>query len=137
MIRAIAPRRVSGPLTSSSRQFTKASALKSNYPLFTAQPPCGSGLPRLASRRSPSSGVGLFLEVSAGDELLLQILRIVDDGRHDEPRIAIRLIGAIEILGKDRIAAIRHTVLAQISGAHVGGNHFEGTPARWRSPKRR
>src|SRR5689334_712235 len=125
MIHVTAPRRVSGPPTNLSKQFTKAWRRKNNPTLA-----------RFACSRSPSSCVGLPLEVGARDELLLQILRIVNDGGDDQPRIAIRLVSAIEIFRHSCVTAIRHTVLAQISGTHPRGDHLQRTCA-WLSRSNR
>jgi hypothetical protein len=46
----------------------------------------------LARRGSPLRVVRLLLEIGARDELLLQVLRVVDNGRDDEPVTGIWLL---------------------------------------------
>src|SRR5438552_7048896 len=49
---------------------------------------------RRAGGRIPSGSIGLLAEVGASDERHVQVLRVLDDGRDDQPGVAVRLHGA-------------------------------------------
>ena len=66
--------------------------------------------------------------MSACDEFVGEILRVIDDCGHGEPfRSVIRV--SIEILGDNRVFAVGHAVFSQVSGAHMRRDHFQRTPA--------
>src|SRR6185503_6466936 len=89
-------------------------------------------LARFARRRTPLGIVRLFLEVRAGHELLREVGRIVDHGRHDEPLARLRMGDLGVVLGDLRVLTVRHTVAPQPSGKEVARRHFERAPSRWR-----
>ena len=68
--------------------------------------------------------------MSARDETRGQIFRIVDLGDNDEPLLGIRCGQAPIILGHNGVPAVRDAVLAQVSGAQVGGHNFEAAGSR-------
>src|SRR5579864_7723305 len=82
-------------------------------------------LPRRASRGAPLRSIRFFLEMGAGEELLRQILRIVYDRADDQQDLAVRLRDFVEILREYGIGAVRNSVLAQISGLHMGCHHMQ------------
>src|SRR5437016_378915 len=86
---------------------------------------CVRDLPGCAGLRIPSLRIRQFLEVRTADELSGEILRILDHGGDDQQRTAVSFIGAMEILGDDRIRAIRHTVLLQVTRPHVRADDFQ------------
>src|SRR5580765_3961557 len=86
---------------------------------------------RRAGSGIPAAGVGLFSEMRAHHETLGQVLRILDDGRHDEQLSAVALWSDIEVLGHDRALAVGDTVLPQVSRSHVLRHDLEGS-TRWR-----
>src|SRR5438094_9744965 len=57
----------------------------------------GAGSSRATRHGIPTGGVGLLFEVGACDEWLSQILRVIDDGLHNEPGIAVWLCDAIKV----------------------------------------
>ena len=67
----------------------------------------------------PTGGVGQLFEVGACDEWLSQILRVIDDGLHNEPGIAVWLSDAIKVFRYDRVCAIRNAIPSQISSART------------------
>src|SRR4029079_10438828 len=76
---------------------------------------CGTGL-----RRPLTCGrVGQLLVVRAADEWSGQVLRIFDDVRDDQPRIAVGFGGSGEVFSQHRVRAVRHAVLLQIAGLHA------------------
>ena len=77
-----------------------------------------SHLLRGAGRGVPPGRIGEFSEVRACDERLVQIHRVINDRRNDEIVVAVGLLGDVEVLRDNRIAAIRNTVFAQVSGPH-------------------
>src|SRR5437867_6470165 len=73
---------------------------------------------RLAGTWAELRPVRLFPEVRAGDELVSQVLRIVDDCRNGEPfGPVVRM--PIQVLGQDRILAVGYAILAQVSRPQV------------------
>ena len=76
------------------------------------------------ARHDAEHGVGLqaepsgtFLKCELVTKRDVEILRILDDRRHDQPRVAVRLGGAVEVLGQPRVRAVGHAVLPQSSRA--------------------
>src|SRR5439155_11361347 len=76
--------------------------------------------------------VRFFPEVRARNERLLEVLWVVDDGRHREPLIAVRFVVAVEVLGDHRALAVRDAVLPQVSGFQVRRDDLEGAEPRRR-----
>src|ERR1700680_4684127 len=74
-----------------------------------------SKLFRRADRRAPLRSIRFFLEMGAGEKLLRQILRIVDDRADDQQCLAVRFRDLVKILGEHRIGAVWHSILAQVS----------------------
>src|SRR2546426_1807873 len=87
-------------------------------------------LPRTTRLRIPSSSICLLSEMRARDEFLIEICWIINDGRDDEPGIAVRLDGAIVILRHNGFFAVRNAVLSQISRTYPGRHNFQRT-AGW------
>src|SRR6187455_1977600 len=82
-------------------------------------------LHRLTRTRAPLGAVRLLLEVTAGHEVLVQVPRVGDDGRDDEPLVVVRRLEAIEVLGEGRILAVGHAVLAQPPRGQARGRHLQ------------
>src|ERR1051325_4696880 len=78
-----------------------------------------------AGRGAPLRTVGFLLEVRAGDEVGIQILRVGHHGRHDEPLVAVRRGEAIEVLGDHRVLAVGHAIFPQPAAAQVISDHLE------------
>src|SRR5687768_2116845 len=72
---------------------------------------------------------GFLLEVRARDERLRQVLRVLDDGRHDKPVGRNGVSKAREVFGHGRALAVRHAIGAKPAGEHVGGRDLQSTPA--------
>src|SRR5258705_11897016 len=85
---------------------------------------------RLAGTWAELRPVRFFSEVCAGDELVGQVLRIVDDRRDGEPFGPIVRM-PIEVFGQDRILAVGHAILAQVSRPHVRCDDFQRAALRW------
>src|SRR5712671_3583552 len=88
----------------------------------------------LTRRRVPLRAVLLQLEVRAGDEGQLQVLRILDDGADEEDDVAVRL-GAdlVEVFRDGRGRAVRHAVLAKVAVAEVRRGDKERAATRRRA----
>src|SRR6266550_6990013 len=94
-------------------------------------------------RRVPPGRVRNLLEVRVHDERFYQVSRIGDHRGHHEPGVVrVRVRERIEVFLQERVAAVRHTVLLQISRTHSVGHHLEiirflplfpcdDQPARW------
>src|SRR5436309_11613652 len=70
----------------------------------------------------------------AADKSRIQILRIFHDGNNDQPLVAVRFFGEIEVLGQDGILAVRDAVFLQVSSLHLSGHDFQGSAARSSAP---
>ena len=72
----------------------------------------------------PLRAVRLFLELGAQIERPVQIRRILEDRRHDEPDVAVRVRRQpIEMLGERRVLAVRDAVVPQIAVAEIRRLH--------------
>src|SRR5688500_8702235 len=69
---------------------------------------CLLTLRRPARCRIPFGVVGLFLEVRARHELLREVGRVVNNGRHHEPFARLRIRHLAEVLGDLRVLAVGH-----------------------------
>jgi hypothetical protein len=70
--------------------------------------------------------------LAAARRLDTKILRIVDDGCDNEPHVSIRCgFGDSEILGYDRLLAIRNTVRLEISRPDMGCNNFQASASKF------
>ena len=65
-----------------------------------------------------------------GDVGFDQVLRIGDDNRHVEPRIAVWRREAIEVLLQPGIGAVGNSVLSQVAGPETSRDHSELPLAR-------
>ena len=74
-------------------------------------------LSRRAGSGIPAGSIGKLLEVCARDERRIDIHGIVDGCGHDEPRIAVWGLMAVEIFGHDRVRTVGNAVLAQVARA--------------------
>src|SRR2546426_5599702 len=70
--------------------------------------------------------------MTADNERLTQIRRILDNGLNDQPGFAVRFIGTIKIFGDHGLVAVGHTIPAKVSWFHFGGNDFD-RPAQYRA----
>ena len=61
----------------------------------------------------------------ASNERTGEVLRVVDDGGEDQPRVSVRFGGAAEVLGQYGVRAVRHAVFLQIAGPHVRRDHLQ------------
>src|SRR5579862_1443951 len=50
-------------------------------------------------RRIPLGGVGFLLEMGAGDEGTVQVLRVLDNGRNNQVGNAVGFVGAVVVFG--------------------------------------
>src|SRR5262249_5870955 len=82
-------------------------------------------LARRASRGIPLRSVRLQLEVRAREELACDVNWVLEDFLDDQVGSAVRLCDAIEVFGHGGLVAIRHAVLAPISGPHVGRDRLK------------
>src|SRR5688572_1117850 len=74
--------------------------------------------------------VGRFLlEVRARDERLRQVLRVLDDGRHDKPVARNGVSETCEVFGHGSTLAVRHAIRTQPAGQHVPGRDLQSAPA--------
>src|SRR5437870_3530635 len=84
-----------------------------------------SDLPGRAGRRIPTGLIVLLLKMTADDEWLSQIRRVLDYGLNDQPGFAVRLIGAIKIFGNHGLVAVGYTVPAEVSRFHFRGDDLD------------
>src|SRR5580765_3133018 len=89
-------------------------------------------LPRLggrirpARRRTPLRAVRLFLELGAQIERTVEVRRILEHRRHDEPDIAVRgRRQPVEVLDERRVLTVRDAVVSQIAIAEIRRLHAE------------
>src|SRR5262249_45270909 len=80
---------------------------------------------RRAWRWIPFGAVRLLLEIRTRHVLHLQILRVVDERSYHQPLIAISFFVNVPILRQHGVGTVRHAVLSQISGAHVGRDDLQ------------
>src|SRR5688572_14772328 len=92
--------------------------------------------PRLERRRDPHAR-GLHFAVSASflncerAEFLRQVLGIVDDGGHDQPRpVVVWKCEAVEEFLDGGALAVRHSVRPQVPRCQIRGDHFERSASR-------
>src|SRR5687768_13443711 len=86
--------------------------------------------PCAAETGRPASGVRLPLEVRAVQIGLRQVLRLLNRGRNDQVRVAIRLGDAIEILRQRGLRTVRDAVLPQVPGPEIGSDDLQRTGQR-------
>src|SRR5712691_2407785 len=77
----------------------------------------------------PTGSLGKLLELRARDEALRQIPRIVDDRGDNQPLVAVGRRVAVVVLRQDRIPAVWHAVLTQVSRTHVGCDDLQTASA--------
>jgi hypothetical protein len=87
--------------------------------------PNGDGLLHGAGRRIPSGLIVLLLEVTADDERLIKVRRVLDNRLDDQPGFTVRLIGAVKVFGDHRLVAVWHTIPAKVSRFHFGSDYFD------------
>src|SRR5205807_1392267 len=81
---------------------------------------------RRTRRGMPAASVGLALEMRARDKRLSQISSIVHNRRNDEPLVAVRLAwDGVKVFSENRVVAVRHAVLPQISSDHRSRGDFQ------------
>src|SRR4051812_21565309 len=91
-------------------------------------------LRRLTRHRMPDAVVDL-LEVGAACVPRGEIARILHDGGHYHPLVAIGFAGDVEILGDARLFAVRHAVLLQVPRPEARRHHGQlPAPARTGAP---
>src|SRR4051794_7275102 len=91
-------------------------------------------LRRLTRHRMPDAVVDL-LEVGTACVARGQIARILHDGRHDDPLVAVGFAGDVEILGDAGLFAVRGAVFLQVSRPQVRCPPRQlPAPARTRAP---
>src|SRR5688572_3430429 len=79
---------------------------------------------RRARGRIPLAAVGFFLELERSKEGRGQVGGIVDLCL-DREVLEVFVLDDVEPLRQDSVLAVGNTILAQISGAHVGRNDFQ------------
>src|SRR5436309_16006733 len=84
----------------------------------------------------PARLIILFSKMSARDERLVQVHRIIDNTGNDEPTIAVRLIGAIVVFRQHGLITIRYAVLPEIAGPHLRRDNLQAARQCWFSPSR-
>src|SRR5215468_857730 len=78
-----------------------------------------------AGRGIPSLLIGNLLEVVRRSVRSGQVLRIGDDRRNEQPRIAVRLLESVEVLLQRGVLAVRSPVLPKVTGLHLRRHHAE------------
>ena len=68
---------------------------------------------------------------------VVQVYRIFDDGRQDEPRVAVGLEGAAHVLGLHGAGAIGHPVLLKIARLGVSRHHLQAADVQIRRRRSR
>ena len=81
----------------------------------------------------PFRSVGLLLELRTHGKRLAEVLRIVDDGGHQQHLATAWDRRDIEVFRNSRVLAVRHAILAQISGPQVSRRYLQ---RRWLFPLR-
>src|SRR5262245_6560699 len=70
-------------------------------------------------RNLPFRPVRLALEMRAPRVSGVEILRILDDGGHDQIRVAVRFVDPAEILGDHGVGAVWDAVALQVARTHA------------------
>src|SRR5271169_835282 len=73
----------------------------------------------------PIRTVWFLFKVRAGDELLREILRIVNQRLYNQILLPVGLLDRVEIFCHQGIRAVRYSILAQIAGSEPRGHHFK------------
>src|SRR3984957_18861199 len=82
----------------------------------------------------PLGAIRFQPEVRARDERLVQVLGIVDRCAEQQVDRTVRLRAEpVDVLGDERVLAVRHAALPQAALALVGRGHLDGPP--WRGPR--
>src|SRR5262245_20437085 len=102
---------------------------------FCQAPTCDRGvsITRLLCRAGsgiPPSGVGKLLEVRGADVRPGEINGIIDSRGDGYPLIAVGHGVDIEVFGDRCLVAVGCAVLADVSGAEIGGDYFQTTAPR-------
>src|SRR6516164_1979484 len=93
---------------------------------FMSMSPARRRWRRPARRRIPLAAVRFELELSAGVERLVQILRVINDSDDEQPLVAVRMFRQPVEVFRDRcIFAVGYAVLAQIAVAKMCCRDFE------------
>src|SRR5262249_38873470 len=84
-------------------------------------------------RGIPARCVALLLEIGTGNKRPGEIDRVIDDRGHREPLVSIGLFVIVVVFFEARLRAVGRTVLAQIAGAKIRGDHFKRSPTSSRA----
>src|SRR5262245_56891656 len=68
--------------------------------------------------------------MGTGDELLVEVHRIIHNGRDDQPGISVRFVCSIVKLCNGGLVRVRIAILPQITRAQAGCEHLE-VASRW------